>query len=160
MFAFNQFLDKMTSLVAKTSLEIAKPAHEVYNAIVDDKLMSKYFITSASGPMVEGETVTWNFEDHGSQFDVQVLALERDSRIAFSWPCTGKVTHVEIVLKPIADGSRTFIGVTESDWPVTVEGAKLMSGQVAGWMHMFLCIKGLLEFNVHLRDPSTCTTDF
>jgi uncharacterized protein YndB with AHSA1/START domain len=45
------------SIQVKTQLSIAKPAHEVFEAIVDPRKMSQYFISSGSGRMESGQTV-------------------------------------------------------------------------------------------------------
>jgi len=51
-------------LQVKTQLEIAKPVHRVFEAIVDPELMSNYFISSGTGRMQSGKTVHWKIE-HG-----------------------------------------------------------------------------------------------
>jgi len=45
-------------LEIKVALGILKPASTVFNAIIDPKQMSNYFISEGSGKMVEGETLT------------------------------------------------------------------------------------------------------
>jgi uncharacterized protein YndB with AHSA1/START domain len=43
------------ALQVKTQLEIAKPIHQVFEAIVEPKEMSHYFISSGKGRMQSGK---------------------------------------------------------------------------------------------------------
>ena len=45
------------TLEINTALQIAKPVHEVFEAIVDPAKMSNYFISKSTGRMEEGETI-------------------------------------------------------------------------------------------------------
>src|ERR1700745_1352301 len=96
------------------ALKIQKPAHEVFEAIVDPSKMSKYFISKSSGRMEAGNTVTWQFPEFDMEFPVHVHEVESDKRIVYSWENAedGASTTVEINLKPV-DGNETFVSITE-----------------------------------------------
>ena len=56
--------------------KIQKPVREVFDAVYNPKKLSKYFTTGgADGPLDEGKTVIWSFNDNGnkiSPFPVKV----------------------------------------------------------------------------------------
>jgi len=61
------------------SLKIQKPAHEVFEAIVDPIKMSNYFIAKSTGRLEPGKTVTWQFPEFDLQFPVRVHEMEPDN---------------------------------------------------------------------------------
>lgn len=56
----------------KVQMGILKPAHEVFEAIVDPDKMNKYFITKSTGRMESGNTLTWSWEDFDVAHEVEV----------------------------------------------------------------------------------------
>lgn len=46
-----------STLEIKAAIQIQKPLHEVFEAIVDPEKMSNYFISKASGRMEEGKQI-------------------------------------------------------------------------------------------------------
>ena len=66
------------TLSIKVALQIQKPVSEVFEAIVDPKHMTQYFISESSGRMVEGKTVFWSFPEFEGTDPVQVGKIEKD----------------------------------------------------------------------------------
>jgi len=55
---------------------IAKPVHEVFEAVADPAKLSQYFTTGgAKGRLEEGATVTWDFHDFPGAFPVTVAVM-------------------------------------------------------------------------------------
>ena len=72
-------------LEAKGEVRIAKPAAEVFEAIVDPARMSGYFISSGSGRLETGKTVQWTWGDVGAQAPVRPTSPSPPpSRAAFA----------------------------------------------------------------------------
>ena len=65
----------MEQLQAKAGIQISKPIKEVFEAIVDPKKMSNYFISESSGRMEEGKTLTWKFPEFEDRFSVEVAEV-------------------------------------------------------------------------------------
>src|SRR5438093_12569644 len=69
--------------------KIQKPVSEVFDAVYNPKKLSKYFTTrGADGPLDEGKTVVWSFNDGGNNvppFPVKVNKVVRNKLIQFSW---------------------------------------------------------------------------
>ncbi len=91
-----------------TKMKINKPVSEVFEAIVDPEQMSGYWFSSGTSRVEQGKTITWKYEEYGAEGDINVLLVNENKEIVFSWgETTVKMTFLE------TDGS-TIIEVTES----------------------------------------------
>src|SRR5262249_34070763 len=74
-----------------------------FEAVVNPKDLSGYFVQAASGPLVEGATVKWKFAEVPSEHDVLVRHIVKDKRIVFEWPAEGGRynTRVEMIFKQL-----------------------------------------------------------
>lgn len=141
------------SLQVKTQLAIAKPAYEVFEAIVNPEKMSHYFISSGSGPMENGKTVRWVFDDVGLGLDVKVQRVERDRFVSFRWSASGVDALVEMQILP--GDAATLLKVSESEWPPDEKGIARCIEQTQGWTHFLCCMKAYLEYGINLRQGGT-----
>lgn len=96
-----------TPPIARATMLIRRPVHEVFSAFVDPDVTTRFWFTRASGPLVQGTTVTWIWDQYDVSGDVTVVALETDRRIAIEWP-----TPVEWLFE--ARGDHTFVSITAS----------------------------------------------
>jgi uncharacterized protein YndB with AHSA1/START domain len=95
-----------SKLEIKAALKVLKPPQEVFEAIVDPSLMSKYFISKSTGRMEEGKTVAWQFPEMDMEFPVRIGKIEEDKYISFYWSdMEGTETMVEIILRPMEDAT-------------------------------------------------------
>ena len=63
------------------AIQILKPANTVYEAIVDPKHMTNYFISKSTGKMEDGKTLTWKFPEFEIEFPIHVEKLKQDKYI-------------------------------------------------------------------------------
>jgi uncharacterized protein YndB with AHSA1/START domain len=134
----------------QVQLKIQKPVAEVFDAVVDPKKLTGYFIKTSSGPLAEGTTVKWKFAEVPTPFDVIVRQVVKDDRITFEWPAKDYNTKVEMVFKAL-DTQNTMVQISESGWHGDPEGVKLSYGNAGGWMHMMCCLKAYIEYGINLR---------
>jgi uncharacterized protein YndB with AHSA1/START domain len=134
----------------KVQMGILKPAHEIFDAIVDPSKMNKYFISTSTGRMESSKTITWTWEDYDATHEVKVQNVEKDRLVSFTWEGSGVECLVVITLEPKGD-KRTLVKITESDWPADFKGANQCMGQVEGWTHFLCCLKAYLEYRINLR---------
>ena len=132
---------------------IRKPVEEVFDAVVDPAAMARYFISSASAPMTEDATVTWQFDDVGAELDVVIHVVERPKRITFTWAASGASADVEMRFD--GDGDATTVAVTESSFTRDRDGVERALGQSSGWTDFLCCLKANLEHGVNLREGRT-----
>lgn len=136
----------------QVQLKIRKPVAEVFDAVVDPKQLSGYFVKTASGPLREGTTVKWSFPELPEQFDVVVRQVIPNDRIVLEWDAAegGYRTTVEMAFKRLDDGD-TMVSIGESGWRATPAGQKASYDNAGGWMHMMACMKAYLEYGINLR---------
>ncbi len=136
----------------EVQLKIQKPVAEVFEAVVNPKKLSGYFTKTASGPLAEGTTVMWSFNEAPEPFPVKVRQLTANERIVFEWASAegGYDTKVEMLFKAVEDGA-TMVQIRESGWRDTPKGIETSYGNCAGWMHMACCLKAYLQHGINLR---------
>jgi uncharacterized protein YndB with AHSA1/START domain len=148
----------------QVSIRIARPVHDVFEAVADPDQLSRYFTTGgAKGRMDTGATVMWDFHDFPGAFPVEVVEVEQDRKIVFRWQANEGVsegaplvdvdykTEVTMIFEPLDDG-RTLISVTEHGWRETQNGLNGSYGNCMGWTQMICALKAWLEHGINLRE--------
>src|SRR3546814_15455961 len=73
-------------LKVRVAARIAKPIHEVFEAVADPATLSHYFTTGgAKGRLETGATVEWDFHDFPGAFPVYVIEVVPDEKIILEW---------------------------------------------------------------------------
>jgi uncharacterized protein YndB with AHSA1/START domain len=137
------------NLEVKCDIRIEKPAAEVFEAIVDPDKMSNYFISSGSGRMETGRTLTWTWAEVGASATVEVEQVEADRRIVFVWGAAGEETRVQIDLSQESDGARAVM-VREGSWDSDEAGIASLASQTEGWARFLSNLKAYLEHGINL----------
>ncbi|MDF2618759.1 MAG: ATPase [Xanthobacteraceae bacterium] len=141
---------------------IAKPVHEVFEAVVNPDKLSHFFTTGgAKGRLAPGAVVTWDFHDFPGAYPVHVVEVEQDRRIVLRWNAApgsaepdasgARRTTVTMTFEPLEDG-RTLVRISESGWSPTPEGLKASYGNCEGWTGMLCAMKLWLERGINLRE--------
>jgi uncharacterized protein YndB with AHSA1/START domain len=141
-------------LKIKTSLKILKPAHEVFEAIVDPAKMSNYFIAKSTGRMEAGKTQTWLFPEFDMEFPVRVEKVVKEEYISYSWDDweDNRIkTLVEISLEEKGK-DETLVTVREGSRENNEAGIKWLSSNTEGWANVLACLNGYLEDGINLRE--------
>lgn len=135
-------------LTFKVQARIQKPRAEVFQAVYDPQKLAGYFITAGgSGPLDEGQTVTWEFADFPGPFPVIVKQMLRNEKIVFLWDAASPLkngqpykTTVEVTFEELSS-SNTLVSISESGWEDSENGYKDSRGNLGGWMNMLTCMK-------------------
>lgn len=138
-------------LEIKAAIQIARPAQEVFEAIVDPEKMSNYFIAKGTGRIEEGKELIWQFPEFDDQVPVKGGKIETSRYISFYWEgAKDKDLLVEITLteKP---GNATLVSVTEKEMENNEEGIKWLKSNTEGWANFLACLKAYLEYDINLR---------
>lgn len=134
--------------------KIKKPINEVFEAVYNPKILSKYFTTGgASGPLDKGKEVLWSFHDMEGQFPVMVKETVPHEKIIIAWDNhEGGMTETEITFEAIED-ALTLVNIRESGWQQLNQAALDESySHCEGWMQMLCCLKAYIEHGIVLRD--------
>jgi uncharacterized protein YndB with AHSA1/START domain len=90
---------------------IRKPVAEVFEAIVNPDITTKFWFTRSSGRLAVGRPVRWDWEMYGISIEVTAKAIDDSRRIVVEWPGYGSPTTIEWTFTPLSDGT-TFVRVT------------------------------------------------
>ncbi|HEY0029109.1 MAG TPA: SRPBCC family protein [Bacteroidia bacterium] len=141
---------KPQTLEIKASLQIMKPVHLVFEAIVDPAQMANYFISESSGRMDEGRELIWRFPEFDMNVPIRVQEVIRDKYISYYWDADGQALLVEITLAPY-DTNATVVTVTEKSRENDEKGIAWLKGNTEGWANFLACLKAYLEYGINLR---------
>ena len=150
------------ALKTKVSGRIAKPVHEVFEAVVDPSRLSRFFATGpgTKGRLETGATVMWDFHDFPGAFPVRIIEVVKDKKVVLAWssqddaaegqPFRPHDNTVTIEFEGLEDG-RTLVNITEEGWGETPKGIRAMTGNTEGWTGMLAAMKVWLEHGINLR---------
>ena len=134
-------------LESNAAIQIQKPAHVVFEGIVNPDIMTYYFISESTGRLETGSEVIWKFPEFPEKFPVTKIKTESNHSISFVWDPD---TVVKITLKELPDHS-TVVRVNESGKESNEENLKWALENSGGWANFLACLKAYLEYGVHLR---------
>jgi len=119
--------------------EVPRPVEEVFDHIVEPGLLSSYFTSEASGPLIASAHVAWRWADGRSE-TVDVEEVETNRRVVFRRATGTKVTIALEALEP----NRTKVTIAEEGGTPAFEDGAL-------WERMLLCLKARMAFGIDLR---------
>ena len=141
----------------KVQTKIERPVSVVFDAIVNPEKMCGYFTDKTSGPLAEGEKVTWTWNRWGDYpvtvkrvVDNELVELEIDSD---QWKKTaGDPYKVAIFLELEAlDENSTMLTISEAGWKIDEPGLIGSHENCSGWTHMAMCLKAYVEHGIDMR---------
>ena len=130
------------------TLLVRRPASEVFKALTDPEITTKFWFTKSSGPLVAGEKVRWEWEMYGASAEVAVMELKPGEKITFQWGEPHR--RVDIFLKPTNEG--TYVMVRE--WGYVETGPELIAAikdSTGGFTTMLDAMKAWLEHGIRLN---------
>jgi uncharacterized protein YndB with AHSA1/START domain len=159
---------KAMELKFRVAARIARPVHEVFEAVADPGQLSRYFTTGgAKGRLESGATVSWDFHDYPGAFPVYVIEVVPDQRIVLEWDAAegeppnlddpnhtanaGYRTTVTMTFRALEDG-RTLVEIAEEGWRETPGALQASYGNCQGWSQMLCALKAWLEHGINLRE--------
>lgn len=140
----------INNLEIKCALQIQKPIHEVFDAIVNKDKMSQYFIAESTGNMEESKELLWKFPEFDIEYPIRVGKIIKDNYISYYWQMDNIELLVEINLTEKENNS-TLVSVSEKSRNNDVAGLKWLSGNSFGWSNFLACLKAYLEYGINLR---------
>jgi uncharacterized protein YndB with AHSA1/START domain len=136
----------------KAQMLIRKPAAEVFEAIVNPAITSKFWFTKGSGRLEKSKRVQWSWEMYGFTADVQVTEVEPNQRVVVEWsPPGGPATTVEWRLTARSDKT-TFVEIRNFGFQGTPDeiAAKALDS-TGGFAFHLAGMKAWLEHGIELH---------
>ena len=139
------------------STAINRPAHDVFEALLDPQKLVHYFADRVSGRLEPGARITWSWSEWGD-YPVVVDEVIPDRRIVLrldtvDWKKSKSDAYditVTIELESL-DSGRTMLRISESGWKRDADGLRGSYDNCGGWQHMALCLKAWIEHDIDLR---------
>lgn len=133
-----------------TKMKINMPPGQVFEAIVDPEKIGGFWFSSSSERWEQGKTVTLRYDEYNAEGAINVLEVEENKRIVFSWGAEHDQGTIVTITLTEWDNKSTMIEVIESglkeDDPEVVNK---MMGQKEGWVYTLTCLKGYLENDIN-----------
>lgn len=143
--------DTLQAPVATAQMLIRKPVAQVFEALVDPAITSRFWFSRGSGRLEAGKQVRWDWEMYGASAEVDVKAIEENKRILIEWGGPGNPTSVEWTFEPMAE-DRTF--VTVKNWGFSGGAEKIVAEAIdstGGFSFLLAGLKAFLEHGVELN---------
>jgi uncharacterized protein YndB with AHSA1/START domain len=99
--------------ITKTGMLIRKPVADVFEAIVNPDITTKFWFTKGSARLEIGKQVQWYWEIYDVSIQVTTKIIEPNKRIVIKWPGYSGPNTVEWRFDPQKDDT-TFVRVTEA----------------------------------------------
>ncbi|MEV6561684.1 SRPBCC family protein [Nocardia sp. NPDC051756] len=131
---------------------IRRPPHDVFEALVDPAITTRFWYTKSSGRMEEGAELTWEWEMYGASRTARVEKVDVDSRIQFTWDNYNPdhPTTVEFSLTPY-ENDTTYLHITENGYSGDLQAqVDAVRDSTAGFAYFISGLKAALEHDVTL----------
>ena len=137
--------------VVKVQMLIRKPVEQVFEAVVDPAITSRFWFSKGSGRLETGKQVRWDWEMYGFTAEVDVKEVEENRRILMEWGGPDHPTSVEWTFEPKGQG-RTF--VTVKNWGFHGDTEKIVAqalDSTGGFSFVLAALKAYLEHGIELK---------
>lgn len=137
----------VTKVSARAQILVRRPIDEVFNAIVDPIVMSKFWFRRTDVGLSEGTISTWFVGDAPGaiEIEVRVISLEQPNRLAMEWGQGTRFTNVlwtffehEPNVTRLVVEERGFTGSRDEIVAQTLDST-------AGFNQVVVALKALLE---------------
>jgi uncharacterized protein YndB with AHSA1/START domain len=140
-----------TNTIAQAQMMIRKPVSEVFEAIINPEITTKFWFTDSTGKLEEGKDVEWTWEMYNVTVPVSVKALIPNERILIEWGNKQQQSMVEFTFKALSD-SKTYL--TIKNYGFKSSGDELVSlviDSTGGFALIIAGLKAYLEHNIQLN---------
>jgi uncharacterized protein YndB with AHSA1/START domain len=151
-------MNTLQSPVVTSAMLIRKPVSDVFEAMVNPDITSRFWFTRGSGRVEAGKTLVWEWGQFGVNDTVDILEVIENEFISLHWALGEIKTTVEIKFESKSDNS-TLVNVFEkgfwkespSESENLEEVLNMMLGQKGGWTLVLASMKAWLEHELDLK---------
>lgn len=135
--------------VVEIQMLIRKPVAEVFEAIANPEITTKFWFTKSSGRLEPGKTVRWDWEMFGIGDELTVKEIANNRRILIEWKSDS--TRVEWNFEPRGD-TATLVKIANSGFPcVNDEILDQAVDAKGGYTIVLAGLKAWLEYGIELN---------
>lgn len=137
----------------KVGLRIRKPPHEVFRALVDPAVTTRFWFSRSSGELRAGAELTWEWTMYGVCAQVVVKEFAQDRLVVFDWGSGAPDlwTTVELRFTPWVEDS-TYVRIIETGFTGEADTVvQRVTDSTQGFTFLLSALKAWLEHGVVLR---------
>ena len=134
--------------VAKAQMLIRKPVAEVFEALIDPAITSRFWSSKSSGRLETGKQVRWDWEMYGVHTNVNVKDIEKNKRILIEWNGPDNPSLVEWIFESKGN-DKTF--VIAKNWGFKGDAEKVVAEAIdstGGFSFLLAALKVFLEHGI------------
>jgi uncharacterized protein YndB with AHSA1/START domain len=137
--------------VAKTSMLIRRPVHDVYEAFVDPTVTTRFWFTRSTGRLDQHDHLRWEWDTYDVHSDVEVVEIVPDRRIVITWSGYQARERVEWAFTDRRDGT-TYLTIEHSGFAGEPDELveQVVSG-TEGFAYTLAGAKAWLEHGIQLN---------
>lgn len=132
---------------------VRRPPHEVFEALADPSITTRFWFTKSTGRMAQGAELTWEWEMYRASGRVWVKEIQADRRIRFTWDGydPSHPTTVEFQFIPY-ENDTTYLQITETGFSGDADTqVRRALDSTAGFTFLLSSVKAALEHDITLR---------
>jgi uncharacterized protein YndB with AHSA1/START domain len=142
---------KNKALEAKAGMLVRKPVAEVFEAIVNPDITTKFWFSRSNGRVEQGKQLKWEWEMYGTSSLIDVKEVVPNELIVFDWESSGVSTTVEWVFADHHDGT-TFVKVKNFGFQGSEDDIVSSAlGSTEGFTIVLCALKAYLEHHIELN---------
>jgi uncharacterized protein YndB with AHSA1/START domain len=133
--------------VAKAQMLIRKPVAQVFEALVDPAITSRFWFSKSSGRLEPGKRIRWDWEMYDHHTEVEVKEIDKNQRILIEWNGPEDPSLVEWIFE--ARGESTFVIV--NNWGFGGDAKKIVAQAIdstGGFSFLLAALKVFLEHGI------------
>ena len=129
------------AVVAQATLLIRRSVGEVFGAFVEPRMLTRFWLSAASGPLEVGKTVRWEFMVPGAICETKTTVLDPLERIEIEW---SDGTYVRWQFESVLEG--TIVRIDNWGFKGSVDEVVASALEATQGFTIVLCdLKTLLE---------------
>jgi uncharacterized protein YndB with AHSA1/START domain len=140
-----------TQNFARAEMLIRKPVNDVFEAIINPEVTTKFWFTKSSGRLDKKKKVEWAWEMYNHSVPVFVKSIQPMKKIIIDWGNDEELTTVEWTFKTINE-NETFLSIVHSGFKE--DGNQLISqvrDSTEGFTIVLAGLKAWLEYGIRLN---------
>jgi len=136
---------------AKTGMLIRRPVAEVFEAIVNPEITTKFWFTDSTGKLEAGKQIEWIWQMYNYRVPVVVKKIEPNKSIMIEWGNYQNMSTVEWTFTSI-EGKGTYLSIVNSGFQGSeAELIAQVSDSTKGFTFVLAGLKAWLEHGVQLN---------
>lgn len=136
----------------KAAMLIRKPANEVFEAVVNPAITTRFWFTKSTGRLTKDVQVRWDWEMYGVSAQVRVLEIEPNERVVIEWSGENQAaTTVEWRFDSRANNT-TYVSIRQRGFKGSQDEIVNQAIDSTGGFSFHLAgMKAVLEHNINLN---------